>query len=68
VSGVDAILWRRLDKAMRESLNRNDRLDKEVAAMNRKIQLIEYDGVGHMPQVEIFDRYIDDPKNFIDGE
>jgi pimeloyl-ACP methyl ester carboxylesterase len=38
-------------------LGRYDNLGKQVKNRNSKINIIELDGIGHMPQVEDFERY-----------
>lgn len=56
------------DKSIRDSLGRHDLLGKKIAAMNANIKLDEIEGVGHMPQVEAYDRYIHDLSAFLLSE
>lgn len=53
------------DKTKREALGRYDLLGKKIAAMNPKIELMEVEGVGHLPQVEAYDTYINGVKTFL---
>ncbi len=50
---------------MKEKMGRYDLLGKTIIAQIPKGQLVEFDGVGHLPQVEIYDAYIATLKKFL---
>lgn len=50
---------------IKDKLGRYDLLGKKVIKSIPKGKLIEIEGVGHMPQVEVFDRYIKEIKKFL---
>lgn len=43
---------------VRETLGRYEQLGREAAAMIPDAQLVELQGVGHMPQIEAYDNYL----------
>lgn len=59
--GADSVA----DKEKREALGRYDLLGKKIAAMNPRIELVEIENVGHLPQVEAYDTYIKSLKSFL---
>ena len=50
---------------VKEKLGRYDKLGKEVIRMIPKGKLVELSGIGHMPQVEAFERYIEEIGKFL---
>lgn len=50
---------------VQKELGRYDLLGKEVAKMIPKGKLVEFANVGHMPQVEVYDRYIAELLGFL---
>jgi len=59
--GKDAVT----DEKDSEALGRYDRLGKKAAAAIPQARLVEFEGVGHLPQVEVFDLYIEALENFL---
>jgi pimeloyl-ACP methyl ester carboxylesterase len=53
------------DPKIKDELGRYDRLGKEVIKMIPKGKLVEFPGIGHMPQVENYDSYWQNLKSFI---
>ena len=53
------------DEAVRETLGRYDKLGAKVKDMIPNASLTTFDDIGHMPQVEIFNEYIDALTAFI---
>ena len=53
------------DPKIKDELGRYDRLGKEVIKMIPQGKLVEFPGVGHMPQVENYDSYWQNLKAFI---
>ena len=50
---------------MKEKMGRYDVLGKTIIAQIPNGQLVEFDGVGHMPQIEVYDDYIATLKKFL---
>ncbi len=55
----------RVSAEAQKELGRYDRLGKQVVKTIPNGTLIEFDNVGHMPQVEVYDRYIAALKGFL---
>lgn len=53
------------DPEVLKNLGRYDRLGKSAAKAIPNATLIEFDDVGHVPQVEIFDQYISELEHFL---
>ena len=49
---------RELSNAQRDTMGRYDRLGRAAAKAIPKASLVEFDDVGHLPQVEVFDDYL----------
>ena len=52
--------------AKRAQMGRYDRLGKEAGARIPGSRLVEFEGVGHLPQVEVFGRYIQALTGFLE--
>lgn len=53
------------DKAIREKMGQYQLLGKETQKKIRGSQLVELDNVGHLPHIEVFDRFIKPLKSFL---
>lgn len=57
-----------VDEEVAETMGRYDRLDERTAARIPKSTLVELEDVGHVPQFEVFDRYIEALETFVAGQ
>jgi pimeloyl-ACP methyl ester carboxylesterase len=46
------------DETVKANMGRYDRLGKTIAQQIPNAKLVEFDNVGHMPQIEVYDKYI----------
>jgi pimeloyl-ACP methyl ester carboxylesterase len=53
---------------LRAELGRYERLDEEVAALIPDAELVELEGIGHMPHIEAFDRFIAPLRSFLQDQ
>ena len=57
-----------VSEEVRQTLGRYDRLGEAAAERIPESTLVEIEGVGHLPQVEAFDRYAEALVGFLDGD